>query len=155
MGQMWRLRLVPSTTRPQPSQRFESVPGVAAAEPMQHRLAYVGTDLQDLYGIDPARIGQATELSNAYFADGNAAATLALLAGTEDGVLVSDETVSDFQLSQGDTINLRIQSAADHQYHVVPFKFIGVVREFPTAPRELVPRRQCELCGADEPIRCR
>jgi putative ABC transport system permease protein len=115
---------------------IRSVPGVAAAEPMQHRLAYVGTDLQDLYGIDPARIGQATELSNAYFADGNAAATLALLAGTEDGVLVSDETVSDFQLSQGDTINLRIQSAADHQYHVVPFKLIGVVREFPTAPRD-------------------
>jgi putative ABC transport system permease protein len=115
---------------------LRKVPGVAAAEPMQHRLAYVGTDLQDLYGIDPARIGHATELSNAYFADGDAAATLALLARTQDGVLVSEETVSDYQLSQGDMINLRIQSAADHQYHVVPFKFIGVVREFPTAPRD-------------------
>jgi putative ABC transport system permease protein len=116
--------------------KLRGMPGVAAAEPMQHRLAYVGADLQDLYGIDPRRIGRATQLSDAYFASGNAAATLALLAKTEDGVLVSEETVSDFQLSEGDTINLRIQSAADHQYHVVPFKFIGVVREFPTAPRD-------------------
>src|SRR5262249_49669058 len=30
----------------------ETIPGVVAAEPMQHRFAYVGTDLQDLYGID-------------------------------------------------------------------------------------------------------
>jgi putative ABC transport system permease protein len=116
--------------------QLEMVPGVAAAEPMQHRLAYVGADLQDLYGINPERIGRATQLSDAYFASGNAAATLALLAATEDGILVSEETVSDFQLSEGDTINLRIQSTADHQYHVVPFKFIGVVREFPTAPHD-------------------
>ena len=26
---------------------------------MQHRFAYVGNDLQDLYGIDPATIGRA------------------------------------------------------------------------------------------------
>jgi len=29
-----------------------------------------------------------------------------------------------------------LQSATDHQYHVVPFRFIGVVREFPTAPKD-------------------
>jgi putative ABC transport system permease protein len=115
---------------------LRAVPGVEAAEPMQHRLAYVGADLQDLYGVDAARLGRATRLSNAYFANGDASVTLALLEGTPDGVLLSDETVSDFQLSQGDSINLRIQSAADHQYHVVPFKFVGVVREFPTAPRD-------------------
>ena len=30
--------------------------GVAAVQPMMHRYAYVGNDLQDLYGIDPQRI---------------------------------------------------------------------------------------------------
>jgi len=115
---------------------LRSLPGVIAAEPMQHRLAYVGNDLQDLYGIDPTRIGTATHISNAYFQDGDAAATMALLGRTPDGVLVSEETVTDFQLQQGDQLNLRLQSAVDHQYHVVPFKFIGVVREFPTAPRD-------------------
>ena len=29
--------------------------------------------------------------------------------------------MKDFQLNLGDRINLRLMSAADHQYHVVPF----------------------------------
>ncbi|MEW6629342.1 MAG: FtsX-like permease family protein [Pseudomonadota bacterium] len=108
----------------------------AAAEPMQHRFAYVGSDLQDLYGIDPKRIEHATDLSDAYFGGPSAEATLGQLAATPDGVLVSEETVQDFQLQQGDTINLRLVDATDHQYHPVPFKFIGVAREFPTAPKD-------------------
>lgn len=115
---------------------LRAIPGVLMAEPMMHRFAYVGSDLQDLFGINPAHIGKATTISNAYFAGGNAAKTLALLAGTPDGILVSQETVNDFQLQPGDRLNLRLQSAADHQYHVVPFRFIGVAREFPTAPKD-------------------
>ncbi|MGX8011123.1 FtsX-like permease family protein [Mesorhizobium sp. ORM8.1] len=107
-----------------------------AVEPMQHRFAYVGADLQDLYGIDPGRIGRATSLSDAYFSGAGAAAILGQLAATPDGVLVSEETVQDFQLQQGDTINLRLVDARDHQYHPVAFKFIGVAREFPTAPKD-------------------
>lgn len=113
-----------------------ALPGVSAAQGMQHRLAYVGTDLQDLYGIDAAHIGAATRMSNAYFAGGDAGKSLDLLRQTPDGVLVAAETVNDFQLQPGDPLNLRLQSAVDHQYHVVPFHFIGVVREFPTAPRD-------------------
>ncbi|WP_256752915.1 FtsX-like permease family protein [Mesorhizobium sp. Mes31] len=115
---------------------LSALPEAAAAEPMQHRFAYVGADLQDLYGIDPIRIERATNLSDAYFSGGSAAAILDHLASTPDGVLVSEETVQDFQLQQGDTINLRLLSAGDHQYHPVPFKFIGVAREFPTAPKD-------------------
>ncbi|QBC33879.1 ABC transporter permease [Pandoraea sp. XY-2] len=113
-----------------------ALPGVRAVQPMQHRLAYVGTDLQDLYGIDATHIGDATRMSNAYFAGGNAKKTLDLLARTPDGILVSEETVKDFQLHVGDELNLRLQNAVDHQYHVVKFHFVGVVREFPTAPRD-------------------
>jgi putative ABC transport system permease protein len=113
-----------------------SLSETAAAEPMQHRFAYVGADLQDLYGINPARIERATSLSNAYFSDVSAAGILDQLASTPDGVLVSEETVQDFQLQQGDTINLRLVDARDHQYHPVAFKFIGVAREFPTAPKD-------------------
>jgi putative ABC transport system permease protein len=116
--------------------KIKLVPGVTWAEPMQHRFAYVGTDLQDIYGIDPATIGKATAMSNAYFTSNDAKATLALLQATPNGVLVSDETVTDFQLNPGDTINLRLQSAGDQAYHAVPFTFIGVVREFPTAPTD-------------------
>ena len=115
---------------------LRALPDTAAAEPMQHRFAYVGADLQDLYGIDPQRIGRATSLSDAYFSGGNATAMLADLAATPDGVLVSEETVQDFQLQQGDTINLRLMDVRDHRYHPVPFRFIGVAREFPTAPKD-------------------
>ena len=123
----------PASTR---LKELAALPGVSAAQAMQYRLAYVGTDLQDLYGIDAAHIGEATRMSNAYFAGGDARKSLDLLAQTPDGILVSAETVNDFELQPGDPLNLRLQSAVDHQYHVVPFRFIGVVREFPTAPRD-------------------
>lgn len=116
--------------------KIAAVRGVAAAEPMQHRFAYVGNDLQDLYGIDPVRIGNASKIVDAYFANQNARATLDTLQNTLDGVLVSQETVNDFQLAPGDLISLRLQSTTDNQYHAVPFHFIGVVTEFPTAPRD-------------------
>jgi len=116
--------------------KLAALPGVAAAQALQHRFAYVGTDLQDLYGIDALHIGEATRMSDAYFGGGNARTTLAALAGTPDGVLVSEETVTDFQLQPGDQINLRLLNLLDRQYHKVPFRFVGVVREFPTAPRD-------------------
>lgn len=115
---------------------LEALPGVTAAQPMMHRFAYVGHDLQDIYGIDPRHIGDATHMSNAFFEGGNARASLSLLEQHPDGVLVAEETRNDFQLQPGDTLNLRVQFAADHHYHVAPFRFIGVVREFPTAPRD-------------------
>ncbi len=127
-----------TTTAPPGSKLAEikGLPGVAAVQPMIHRFAYVGNDLQDIYGIDPKHIGEATNMSNAYFEGGNAGVTLSLLAKHPDGVLVAEETRRDFQLHQGDQLNLRLQFASDHKYHLVQFKFIGVVREFPTAPKD-------------------
>lgn len=113
-----------------------AVPGIAVAQGMMHRCAYVGTDLQDIYGIDPARIGQVTTLSDAYFRDMTARAAMAQLAATPDGIFVADETVTDFQLVPGDRINLRLRMAGRADYAVVPFTFVGVVREFPTAPTD-------------------
>jgi putative ABC transport system permease protein len=109
---------------------------VAAAEPLQRRHVYVGNDLQDLFGVNPAAIGSATTLSDAYFSGLTARQALAALRATPDGLLVSQETMKDFQLSRGDLVRLRLQSAADGAYHPVAFHFIGVVREFPTAPRD-------------------
>ena len=115
---------------------ISKVPGVQAARAMIHRYAYVGNDLQDIYGINALNIGDAADLSNAFFASNDARGTLDKLAARPDGVLLSQETVNDFQLKLGDLVNLRLQNSKDHQYHAVPFHFIGVVREFSTAPKD-------------------
>jgi len=46
---------------------------IVAARAMLHGYAYVGNDLQDIYGIDPRTIGEATQLADSYFADGGRA----------------------------------------------------------------------------------
>src|SRR5260370_14517325 len=103
---------------------------------MQHRFAYVGNDLQDLYGVQPDRIGRATAMSDAFFAGGRASQKLKTLAGRSDGIFVSDETVKDFVLHTGDLIKLRLLDARTRAYVPVPFHLLGVVREFPTAPTD-------------------
>ncbi|HEV7743103.1 MAG TPA: FtsX-like permease family protein [Pseudolysinimonas sp.] len=113
-----------------------AVPGVSHVEPLQHRYAYVGADLQDMYGVNPATIGDATSLQDAYFQGGTAADLLAKLGTTPDGVLVSSETVTDYQLSLGDRITLRIVDSTHAEPTSVTFTYIGVALEFPTAPHD-------------------
>ena len=67
---------------------LSSLADAAAAEPMQHRFAYVGADLQDLYGINPKRLQNATTLSDAYFS-GTTLEMLDRLAATPEAALVS------------------------------------------------------------------
>ncbi|MCL6527727.1 MAG: ABC transporter permease [Thermaceae bacterium] len=115
---------------------LRTIPGVTAAQPLQHRFAYVGNDLQDLFGVDASHIGQVTSLANAYFSGATAEQALLLLRSRPDALLVSQETVNDYQLKVGDPVRLRLLDARDHQYHAIPFTFVGVVREFPTAPKD-------------------
>ena len=115
---------------------MQSVAGVRHVEPVQHRFAYVGADLQDLYGVRPASITGATSLQDAYFVGGTAKELMAKLAAQPDAILVSDETVKDFQLAPGDLIKLRLQDSRTKQLQTVPFHYAGIVKEFPTAPKD-------------------
>lgn len=115
---------------------LKSIPGVAAAQTLQHRFAYVGNDLQDLFGVDAAHLTEATRLVNAYFSGVTAQQALLLLRTRPDALFVSQETVNDYQLKVGDPVRLRLMDGRNHQYAVVPFTFVGVVREFPTAPKD-------------------
>ncbi|AUA08593.1 FtsX-like permease family protein [Streptomyces sp. SID8382] len=124
-------RVGPSAANP-----LGAIPGVRHVEPLQHRFAYVGADLQDLYGVRPATITSATSLQNAYFAGGSAKSLMSKLAARPDSLLVSEETVKDFQLAPGDTLKLRLQDSRTKAFHTVPFHYAGVVKEFPTAPRD-------------------
>jgi putative ABC transport system permease protein len=112
------------------------VPGVRAVEPLQHRYAYIGTDLQDLYGVRPGSITGVTALQDAYFQGGTARSLMDRLAAAPDSILVSAETVQDYQLVPGDTVNLRLPDRATGRPVTVPFRYAGIVSEFPTAPRD-------------------
>jgi putative ABC transport system permease protein len=121
---------------PQGAARLTSVAGVKSVEPLQHRFAYVGADLQDLYGVRPQSIGAAGKLQNGWFQGGSAKQLMSDLSRRPDGILVSAETVKDFQLTQGDVIRLRLQDGQTKQFKTVPFHYIGVAKEFPTAPKD-------------------
>lgn len=121
---------------PEGGAQLARVPGVRAVEPLQHRFAYVGTDLQDLYGVRPDTVAAAAKLQDAYFSGGSANQVLGRLAAAPDSILVSEETVRDFQLRLGDAMVLRLQDGRTKQFAPVTFHFAGIVREFPTAPRD-------------------
>ncbi|TML86559.1 MAG: FtsX-like permease family protein [Actinobacteria bacterium] len=116
--------------------RLAKVAGVEHVEPIQHRFAYVGADLQDLYGVRPASIVAATKLQDAYFVGGTARKLISTLSARPDSILVSAETVHDFQLRPGDRLMLRLQDARTKQLRDVVFHYAGVAKEFPTAPRD-------------------
>jgi putative ABC transport system permease protein len=121
---------------PQGATQLASVPGVNSVEPLQHRFAYVGADLQDLYGVRPNSIGAAGKLQNGWFQGGTAQQLMKDLAARPDGILVSSETVKDFQLNKGDLIRLRLQDGQTKQFKTIPFHYVGVAKEFPTAPKD-------------------
>jgi putative ABC transport system permease protein len=121
---------------PQAAAKLAGVSGVKRIEPLQHRFAYVGADLQDLYGVRPDTIGAAGKLQNGWFSGGSAKQLMQRLAREPDGVLVSAETVRDFQLRPGDRINLRLQDGQTKAFKTIPFHYIGVAKEFPTAPKD-------------------
>ena len=61
---------------------------------------------------------------------------MTILARDPSAILVSAETVKDYQLHPGDTLNLRLQNGRTKQLTTVPFHYEGVAKEFPTAPKD-------------------
>jgi putative ABC transport system permease protein len=116
--------------------KIAKVPGVQATTTVDHSYAYVGPDLQDTYGIDPNTIGHATTLRDSYFIGGSAGDMIKRLKSTPDGILVSKETISDYSLARGDLLKLRVLDHTTGKFRIVPFHVVGVVQEFPSAPRD-------------------
>ncbi len=115
---------------------LRGIPGVASVEPLQHRYAYIGADLQDLFGVRPQTIASAGRLQNGWFQGGTAAGLMKIIARDPSAILVSAETVKDYQLHPGDRINLRLQNGVTKRLTTVPFHYEGVAKEFPTAPKD-------------------
>jgi putative ABC transport system permease protein len=113
--------------------RMRDVGGVSA---LDHSYAYVGPDLQDTYGVDAATLKGATSLRDSYFLGGTAAQMLDRLRSRRDAILVSKETVTDYSLNLGDLLRLRVLDHATGRFRVAPFHVVGIVQEFPSAPKD-------------------
>jgi len=124
------------TARAGLADRIAAVPGVAATSAVDHSYAYVGPDLQDTFGIEPATIGAATTLRDSYFIGGGTGTMLGRLKSTPDGILVSKETITDYSLKLGDLLRLRVLDHRSGRFRIVPFHVVGTVQEFPSAPRD-------------------
>jgi len=118
------------------AQRVARLPGTAGVSPVDHSYAYVGPDLQDTFGIDAATFTRGTSLRDSYFLGGGAAQMLDRLRTTRDGILVSKETISDYSLRLGDLLRLRVLDQQTGRFRVAPFHVVGVVQEFPSAPKD-------------------
>ena len=121
---------------PQEAANIARTPGVSAVEPLQHRFGYVGPDLQDLYGVQARTFARVGPLQDAFVPGSTITQTLARLQARPDGVLLSAETLHDYQLHPGDLIRIRLQTGSDHAYRPVDFHVIGQVTEWPTAPKD-------------------
>jgi putative ABC transport system permease protein len=51
-------------------------------------------------------------------------------------VLLSAETLADYQLHPGDLVRLQLQTGPDRAYRPVDFHVLGRIDEFPTAPKD-------------------
>jgi putative ABC transport system permease protein len=116
--------------------RVAAVPGVKATTGVDHSYAYIGPDLQDTYGIDATTFTNATSLRDSYFIGLNAQQAISRLRATPDGILVGKETITDYSLKRGDLLRLRVLDRQSGKFRVVPFHVVGVVQEFPSAPKD-------------------
>jgi putative ABC transport system permease protein len=116
--------------------RITGLPGVAGVSAVDHSYAYVGPDLQDTFGIEPATLTRATSLRDSYFLGGSATQTLDRLRATRDGVLVSKETITDYSLNLGDLLRLRVLDHRTGRFRVARFHVVGIAQEFPSAPKD-------------------
>ena len=125
-----------STVGPDGATSLSGANGVREVEPLQHRFAYVGPDLQDIYGVRASTFARVAPLQDAFVPGSTVNQALAELGSTPDGVLLSAETLHDYQLHPGDAIKIRLQTGPDQTYRPVPFHVIGQVSEWPTAPKD-------------------
>jgi putative ABC transport system permease protein len=132
---------------------LQGVPGVAHVSPFTASVAYVGTELQDIFGVDSQTFLDTTQLSDAFFVGETAQQMMTKLAAIPNGILISPEMAQDYNIASGDTVKIRLLNQQTQQYVTVPFQVVGVVREFATAPKDafLVVNRPylSQLTGTD------
>ena len=122
-----------------PPRRSPRVPGVASVEPLQHRFAYVGTDLQDLYGVradarssPPAPAGRLLRRRHG----ARAAHAQPRRGARRDPGQRRDRATTTSCTPATALTPAPAGPAPTRAASTVPFHYVGVANEFPTAPRD-------------------
>jgi len=133
------VKVTPGSRAPQTAAfaaRLAAAPGVAAVTPFKTTVAYVGTEIQDIFGVDVSSFRRASFLSNSFFQGLTARQAMDRLAATPDGIIISDEMARDFSIAPGDLVRLRLYNTPRQAYVTTPFHVVGVASEFATAPKD-------------------
>ncbi|HZC08380.1 MAG TPA: FtsX-like permease family protein [Ktedonobacterales bacterium] len=129
------IRITPSVVAPQaPSFATQlRVPGVQAVTPVfVNNQALLGTQTQTVYGVDMASLPQATTIPDSFFVGDTAHAALGRLAATPNGLLMSKELATAYNVLNGDLVRMRIPSASG-ALSDVSLKVVGIFVQFPTS----------------------
>ncbi|MEO6577732.1 MAG: FtsX-like permease family protein [Candidatus Limnocylindria bacterium] len=129
------LRATPTSVTDATAVASATGPGVTAVTAFVDRVAYVGSEAQDLLAIDPATLPAVSPLSDSFFQGATADAAIQTLMSQPDAILVSAETALDYSLVTGDRVRIRVPDAHGN-LRQVDFHMAGVALEFPTAPRD-------------------
>ena len=117
--------------------QLAAIPGVRAVEPIQHRFAYIGADLQDLYGVNPASITAVTALQDSYFHRRHRRTTCCTpWPPNPIRFWFSAETVKISNSCPATPSTCACPTPAPTNWPPSPFHYIGIVTEFPTAPKD-------------------
>jgi len=112
-----------------------AVPGVASVSPVVSAQAYVGSNLQTVFGIDTQSYLLATGSADSFFASGSAAQAMQDLANVPNGVLVSQQIADAYSIAVGDTVIIRLPRTANAGGPTIETRLqtVGIIRFFPTA----------------------
>ena len=99
--------------------------------------ALIGAQRQTVYGIDVPTFRATAFLPDAFFTNGDAAATLDALARNPEGVLVSREEAAKFNIALGDPLIIRLsRGGVGNAYAEVTLQVVGITNYFPTSSQD-------------------
>lgn len=120
------------------SSQIAQTPGVEEVSPVQRVQAYVGSSLQTVFGINPQTYPAVSELPESFFVDQTSAQTMSSLANTPNGVLVSQELASAYNILVGDPVIISLPRTGDVSGPTTEthLQAVGIIRYFPTAQQD-------------------
>ncbi len=134
------IKLTPASSSQQTSAfaaQVAKVRGVSAVTPIQRTRAYVGSSLQTVFGIEPRTYASAVHPPDKFFANISAGQALRELARTPNGVLVSQELATAYDIRPGDPVIVRLPDVRSNSRYVeTRLQAVGVIRFFPTAQQD-------------------